>query len=66
MNNIMSTQYLGSPFYFCSNNNPFYLVKNCNGTEVLQFPKKAVVFNKQQHSMTKVELLSWASKNRYR
>lgn len=47
--------YIGPPFYFCPNNNPFYLVKNCNGITELVPPKKALVFNKPEHKLSNRE-----------
>lgn len=35
----------------------------CN---VFKTEKKAIVFNKPKNNMTRKELLSWASKNKYR
>lgn len=59
-------RYRGSPFYFCTSQNPFYTIKICNNTQILEKPKKAKIFNKPENKMTKNELIRWSSKNRYR
>jgi hypothetical protein len=59
-------KYLGPPFYFCTNLNPSYTVKQCDGQTVLVPPKKAIVYNKPQHNLTKSEYLAWLSRNKYR
>ena len=75
------TPYRGIPFIFCKNSNLFSYVRQCAPpvgaspnpnysstptiTETIP-PKKARVFNKPKDTMSKKELLKWASRNRYR
>lgn len=63
---MSAPQYLGPPFYFCTNLNPSYVIKQCDGQQLLIPPKKAIVYNKPQHNLTKAEYLAWLSKNKYR
>ena len=59
-------RYTGPPFYFCASRNPFYTEKQCNGETELVPPKKARVYNKPKHQMTRRELIRWANNFRYR
>ena len=73
--------YVGIPFIFCKNPKLFSFVKQCpqpvgaspNSTysatplvNVIVPPKKARVFNKPKDTMSKKQLIKWASRNRYR
>lgn len=63
---MSSMRYLGPPFYFCTNLNPDYTTKICDGQQVLVPPKKVINFNKPKHNLTKAEYLAWLSRNKYR
>ena len=73
--------YTGIPFIFCKKSNLFSFVRQCpppvgaspnltySATPLVNVvipPKKARVFNKPKDTMSKKELLNWASRNRYR
>lgn len=62
----LQIQYKGPPFYFYTSLNPNYTLRQRNNSLVFELPKKAKVFNKQEHRMTKAEILHWASRNKYR
>ena len=66
MSSLPPKQYVGIPFIFCSSNAPNYNIKQCNGQSEYVLPKKALIYNKPSNTMTKTELLKWASKNKYR
>jgi hypothetical protein len=50
--------------FFCSN--MFYNLKTCDNIPYLDIPKKAKVFSKPEHKMTKQEFYNWTSKFKYR
>jgi hypothetical protein len=57
-------RYIDQRTFFCSN--MFYKFKKCDGVITLQAPKKARVFSKPQHKMTRNEFYKWTSKFKYR
>ena len=56
--------YRNNRLFFCSNN-MFYNVKTCDGSKVLDPPKKAKIFSKY-NQMTRSELRNWTTKFKYR
>ena len=62
----MSLEYKGSPFYFCTSRNQYYRIKQCNNETIKVPPKKAVVYNKPKHQLTKRQQVSWAMRFKYR
>ena len=62
----MSEPYKGAPFYFCTYKGQNYTIKQCEGKTVKEPPKKAKVYNKPKHQMSRSRLLSWASRFKFR
>lgn len=56
--------YRGRPYLFCRSN-IFYEAGTCSETPFIP-PKKARVYNKPEHTMTKNEFYKWVSRNKYR
>jgi hypothetical protein len=66
----MSLQkYTGTPYIFCRHPNVYSVVRMCAQPALVKDsipPKKARVYNKPSNTMTMSQVLSWASRNRYR
>jgi len=62
----MPRQYRGAPFYFCTYKGQYYTEKQCDGETVQEPPKKAKLYNKPKHNMSRARLLSWANRFKYR
>ncbi len=66
----MSLQkYTGSPYIFCRHPNAYSVVKMCSRSTLVKDvipPKKVRVYNKPSNTMTTNQVISWASRNRYR
>lgn len=57
-------RYVNQRQFLCSS--LFYNKKICDGVEQLEPPKKAKIFSKPEHVMSKSELRKWLSRNKIR
>jgi hypothetical protein len=62
---LTTRPYVGAPFYFCRSGQ-FYYSKQCDGETQYVPPKKAIIYNKPEHRLSKRELQKWYARNKYR
>jgi len=56
--------YVNQRQFLC--NSLFYNLVTCNGQSYLEPPKKAKIFSKPEHTMSRAELQKWLSRNKQR